>query len=179
MAGLVACGGGDTSADTPARTPTSSVTPPASGVTTTSPSPTDEDGSPSSTPPSSTSPFASAAVLSESLRFGSLQVRAISYDRSGVGGAANGTRLDVVTVEECASGATAQVQHRTWHLVSADGRTLGVAGGKVVDGHPTEDLPRTLYAGQCLQTKLAIGVPVGSTPVAVMDGPSNTWTLDD
>ena len=54
---------------------------------------------------------------------------------------------------------------------------LGVAGGKMVNGHPTEDLPETLAAGQCLTTRLTIGVPVDATAVAVQDGPDAAWTL--
>jgi xanthine/CO dehydrogenase XdhC/CoxF family maturation factor len=104
-------------------------------------------------------------------------VRALDYRAAGFDGAASGTRVDVVTVEECAEGGSAEVRHQTWRLLNADGRILGAAGGKIVNGNPTEDLPQTLSAGQCLTTKLAIGVPAGSAPVAVQDGPDDTWLL--
>jgi hypothetical protein len=120
-----------------------------------------------------------SAELGESLRFGSLEVRALDYRKAGFEGGATGTRVDVVTVEECAEGGSTRVQHQTWRLVDGSGRTLGVAGGKIVNGNPTEDLPETLAAGQCLTTALAIGVPAGSAPVAVQAGPDDTWVLGD
>jgi len=103
--------------------------------------------------------------------------RALDYQKAGFGGGATGTRVDIVTVEECAEGGSTRVRHRTWRLVDSAGRTLGVAGGKIVNGNPTEDLPETLSSGECRATMLAIGVPNGSTPVAVQDGPDDTWTL--
>ncbi|MEJ7630261.1 MAG: hypothetical protein WKF54_11785 [Nocardioidaceae bacterium] len=127
------------------------------------------------TPPSSVA----GAEMSEPLRFGTLQVRPLAYRRAGFDGAATGTRVDIVTVEECAAAGFARVRHRTWHLVDAAGEPLGFAGGNIVNGNPTEDLPVSLSPGQCIDTKLAIGVPAGSTPVAVKDGPDNTWVLAD
>lgn len=128
--------------------------------------------------PDETSPTLTAGVaMSETLSFGGLEVRAIAYRKAGNTVAATGTRVDIVTVEECAGSGSARVQHRPWRLIDAAGKTLGVAGGKIVNGHPTEDLPVTLPPGHCIQTRLAIGVPAGSVPVAVMDGPDNTWIL--
>ncbi len=125
-------------------------------------------------------PFASDGVgLSEWLPFGSLNVRATGYERAGVGHAATGTRIDVVTVEECATSSTVTVRHQTWHLINAAGRTLGVAGGKIVNGQPTEDIPRQLSPGECDETMLAIGVPGDATAVAVKDGTENAWLLTD
>ena len=118
-----------------------------------------------------------AVELSESLPFGALEVRALDYQKAGFGGGATGTRVDIVTVEECAEGGSTRVRHRTWRLVDSAGRTLGVAGGKIVNGNPTEDLPETLSSGECRATMLAIGVPNGSTPVAVQDGADDMWTL--
>jgi hypothetical protein len=115
--------------------------------------------------------------LGESQTFGGLEVRALAYRKAGFDGAATGTRVDIVTVEECARGGPARVHHDTWRLLGPGGRRLGVAGGKVVNGNPTEDLPETLAAGQCVTTKLVIGVPAGSTPVAVQDGPTAVWVL--
>jgi hypothetical protein len=111
--------------------------------------------------------------------FGGLEVRAVDYREAGYRGAASGTRVDIVTVEECAPSGSARVAHQTWRLVDVEGRTLGVAGGKMVNGHPTEDLPQTLAAGQCLTTMLAIGVPAGSVAAAVRDGPEAAWVLAD
>ena len=118
-------------------------------------------------------------ALGASLTFGRLEVRALDYQKAGFDGAATGTRVDVVTVEECAEGGSARIHHDTWRLVDAGGHTLGVAGGKIVNGNPTEDLPETLAAGQCVTTKLAIGVPAGSVPLAVQDGPDAVWVLAD
>ena len=117
--------------------------------------------------------------MGESLRFGGLEVRAVDYREDGYQGAATGTRVEILTVEECATSGSATVSHQTWRLVDADGRTLGAAGGKMVNGHPTEDLPQMLASGQCLTTMLAIGVPADSIAVAVRDGPDDTWVLAD
>jgi hypothetical protein len=129
----------------------------------------DDDGGPPPDP--------SGAELGESLQVDGLHVRALDYRKAGFAGAATGTRVDVVTVEECAEAGSVRVQHQSWRLLDADGHALGAAGGKIVNGNPTEDLPQTLAAGQCLTTRLAIGVPAGSTPVAVQDGPDDTWRL--
>jgi len=115
--------------------------------------------------------------LGQALQVGALEVRALDYDEAGYQGAATGSRVDVVTVQECAAGGSATVQHRSWHLVDSDGRTLGVAGGKMVGGHPTEDLPRSLAPGECLTTALAIGVAADAVAVAVLDGPDDAWAL--
>lgn len=129
-----------------------------------------EGDDPASNPPE-------GAALGESLRFRDLEVRALDYRKAGFDGAATGTRVDVVTVEECADGGSARVQHRTWRLVDAEGRTLGVAGGKIVNGNPTEDLPEVLSPGQCVTTMLVIGVPAGAEPTTVQDGPDAVWVL--
>lgn len=127
--------------------------------------------------------FTDGVGMSEWLPFGRLNVRALDYRRSGVpssgAGARHGDRVDVVTVEECAASGSLAVPHHTWHLVDAAGRTVGTAGAKIVDGTTTEDIPETLASGQCRQTMLAIGVPSGSAPVAVKDGPSDIWVLGD
>ncbi len=124
-------------------------------------------------------PPAGAVDLGESLPFGGLEVRATDYRKAAYRGAATGTRVDVVTVEECAESGSETVHHQTWRLIDADGQTLGVAGGKMVNGHPTEDLPQSLSAGECLTTMLAIGVPAGAGAVAVQDGPDDVWALVD
>jgi hypothetical protein len=115
-------------------------------------------------------------ALSHWLPFGALEVRALGYRRAGVTGART-SRIDVVTVEECADTGSALVRHSTWHLVDATGRTLGVAGAKAVDHQPTEDIPRRLEPSQCMQTELAIGVPQRSVAAAVKDGRHDTWDL--
>ena len=116
--------------------------------------------------------------MAEWLPFGRLDVRALGYRRAAV--QSNGAdRIDVLTVEECAESGPVAVPHVTWHLVDAAGKTLGVAGGKIVNGQPTEDIPKTLSTGQCQQTDLAIGVPRSSEPSAAKDGPRNTWILRD
>lgn len=112
------------------------------------------------------------------LGYGGLSVRALEYHRAGASGA-RGSRIDVVLVEECAVSGTSTVRHTGWHLVDAEGRTLGFAGGKVIGRHPIEDIPRTLAPGQCQRTSLAIAVPPDSAPVAVKDGARNTWILAD
>jgi hypothetical protein len=170
-------GGADKAADSPrTRAQVADVRPtkPPHHARHTSPHPpstSDDDDSPPPNP--------AGAELGESLRFGGLEVRALDYRKAGYQGAATGTRVDILSVEECAEAGSANVQHQTWRLVDSGGRTLGVAGGKIVNGHPTEDLPQTLAAGQCITTLLAIGVPAGSMPVAVQDGPDDTWLLTD
>ncbi len=127
--------------------------------------------------------FTDGVGMSEWLPFGDLDVRALDYRRSGVSsagaGGRRGDRIDVVTVEECAASGSVEVPHHTWHLVDAAGKTVGTAGAKIVGGAPTEDIPETLASGQCMQTMLAVGVSSGSVPVAVKDGPADTWVLAD
>ncbi len=179
LAALTSCAGGDgdQAASSPRTRPHSGDAHPTSRPhqahqpTPSGPATSDDNGG--------DAPDPEGAALGESLQVGALEVRALDYRKAAFNGAATGTRVDVVTVEECAEGGSARVQHQTWHLVDAEGRTLGVAGGKMVNGNPTEDLPETLYAGQCVTTMLAIGVPAGSTPAAVQDGPDDTWLLTD
>ncbi|MDQ1428499.1 MAG: hypothetical protein QOK39_1975 [Acidimicrobiaceae bacterium] len=123
--------------------------------------------------------FGDGVAMSDWLPLRGLRVRALDYRRAAVTGAAAGTRVDVITVEECASAKRARVDHRSWRLVARSGRTLGAAGGKIVNGTPTEDFPRTLSAGQCVETTLAVGVPRGSVPVTARDGPDDAWVLAD
>lgn len=172
---LTACGGGSSSAEAEPRTtpPTSAgSSPPASDAGR-------DDGSgegPATTQPPDDSTFPGAVALSSWLTFDGLEVRAIGYRRAGVasGGA---DRIDVVTVEECATTSTDAVAHHTWHLVDAAGKTLGVAGAKIVHRVPTEDIPRELAPGGCRQTQLAIAVAESAVAAAVKDGPAATWLL--
>lgn len=122
--------------------------------------------------------FTEGVGMAEWLPFGALDVRAMGYQKAGASGARD-SRIDIVTVEECADTGRSTVRHTTWHLVDAAGHTLGVAGGKIVGGHPTEDIPRRLDPPHCIQTRLAIAVPPSSVPVAVKDGSHNTWVLAD
>lgn len=177
LAGCAAGSGVDGGADVRRHTPRSEF-----GASPTHNHPTKVPRTSATSPPAQhhTPPaLTGGAQLSETLTFGGLEVRAIAYRKAGFAGGATGTRVDVVAVEECAPSSPARVQHRTWRLVDAAGRALGVAGGKLVNGFPTEDVPETLSAGQCIRTRLAIGVPAGSTPVAVKDGPDNLWILAD
>jgi hypothetical protein len=117
------------------------------------------------------------AELGEDRPLGPLDVRVIGYRRAGYRGAAAGTRVDLVKVQECAARGPTLVHHRTWRLLDADGRTLGRAGGKMVGGVPSEDLPHALAPGECLTTTLAIGVPARSVASLAQDGAHDTWTL--
>ena len=123
--------------------------------------------------------FGDGVGMSDWLPLRGLRVRVLDYRKAAVGGAAASTRVDVITVEECATRKPTRVDHRSWRLLNRSGRILGSAGGKIVGGIPTEDIPRTLSAGQCERTRLAVGVPRGSAPVAAKDGPDDVWVLAD
>lgn len=116
--------------------------------------------------------------LGVSVPFGLLDVRATEYRAHAFPGTP-GTRVDVVMIRECAERGSVRVDHRTWRLVGAQGATLGTAGGKLVNGSPTEDLPHVLAAGECQTTELTIGVPASATPAAVQDGPRDLWVLPE
>ncbi len=123
--------------------------------------------------------FTEGVGLSEWLPYRDLDVRVLDYDRAGIASDAGAdTRVDVVAVEECAhAGADAVVSHRQWRLVDSAGRVLGAAGGKVVGGAPTEDLPLRLDAGSCATTSLTVAVPADADVTAVRDGTDTTWVL--
>lgn len=122
--------------------------------------------------------FTEGVGMSEWLPYKDLSVRVIQYTASVVPTSGSGDRVDGVEVEECAKGpGPATVSHQSWSLTDADGQTLGLAGGKIVDGSPTEDPPLHLAPGECAQTILSIGVPADATAVYVHDGPDNTWVL--
>jgi hypothetical protein len=172
-------GGDNDSSQAAPRTPHTS---PADGSTATTPHSTRPTTTPPITMPTQdrTLPTFTAGVgMSEWLPYGALDVRALSYKKGRVSIGTFRSRLDVVTVEECADTGSAVVRHRTWHLVDASGHTLGSAGAKLVGNSPSEDIPQHLTPGNCLQTELVIQVPWRSVPVAVKDGANNTWVLAD
>ena len=122
--------------------------------------------------------FTEGVGMSEWLPYKNLSVRVIEYTASVAPAPGFRDRIDAVQVEECAKGpGPATVSHQSWSLTDAEGKTLGRAGGKIVDGSPTEDPPLQLAAGECAQTILSVGVPTDATAVYAHDGPDNTWVL--
>jgi hypothetical protein len=122
--------------------------------------------------------FTEGVGLSEWLPYDDLTVRVLDYEPAVVPATGSGDRIDSIEVEECASRARpATVTHQSWSLADTSDVTLGLAGGKLVDGTPTEDPPLHLEAGECAKTFLAIGVPADSRAVFAHDGPDTTWVL--
>lgn len=172
--------GGDPSTSpitSPDRSPiTSAPTKPGSTAKGTAGAPMSPASPPTSEPETSTAGV-EGAPMSATLPVGALDVRIVGYRESGYRGAAQGTRVDILTVQECAVRGSARVRHTAWALLGADGARLGSAGGKMVNGAPTEDLPRLVPAGQCVTTPLAVGVPADADVVAARYGPDAVWIL--
>jgi hypothetical protein len=150
---VAACGGGQQPASAPRSDPTSVKVAPASA------------------PPR-------GAGFAEWQEYHRLNVRVLGYKRSALPKPNAKTRLDVITVDECAPAKhSLVVPHNHWVLVDSNNEIIGRAGAKVVHGKATEDIPKRLAAGACRRSDLVIAVPYFAIPVVVRDGTVATWTI--
>jgi hypothetical protein len=107
-----------------------------------------------------------------------LNVRVLGYQRSALPKPNAKTRLDVITVEECAPAKhSLVVPHNHWVLVDSNNEVIGRAGAKVVHGKATEDTPVRLAAGACRRSDLVIAVAYFAIPDVVRDGTVATWSI--
>ncbi len=82
------------------------------------------------------------AGFAELQEYHRLNVRVLGYKRSALPKPNAKTRLDVITVEECAPAKhSLVVPHNHWMLVDSDDVILGRAGAKLVHGKAIEDTP--------------------------------------